>query len=46
MPIILITGAPGWIGTRLVQALQEDLPGLPSTAIGANGEKGDDHVLP
>ena len=32
MPIILITGAPGWIGTRLVQALQEDLPGLPSTA--------------
>jgi len=30
MALTLLTGAPGWLGTRLVQVLQEGLDGVPS----------------
>ena len=31
-PSVLITGAPGWLGTRLVEALLDGLPGVPALA--------------
>jgi nucleoside-diphosphate-sugar epimerase len=30
MPLTLVTGAPGWLGTRLVRVLLEGLPDVPS----------------
>jgi nucleoside-diphosphate-sugar epimerase len=30
MPLTLVTGVPGWLGTRLVRVLSEGMPGLPS----------------
>ena len=32
MPITLVTGAPGWLGTRMVRVLIEGLPDVPSLA--------------
>lgn len=32
MPLTLITGAPGWIGTRLVRALVDGIPDAPGLA--------------
>ena len=29
-PSVVMTGAPGWLGTRLVEALLQGLPGLPA----------------
>jgi len=29
-PFAVVTGAPGWLGTRLVHALLEDIPGIPT----------------
>jgi nucleoside-diphosphate-sugar epimerase len=31
-PLALVTGAPGWLGTRLVEALLQGLPEVPSLA--------------
>ena len=30
MPLTMITGAPGWIGTRLIRALLEGIPDVPT----------------
>jgi nucleoside-diphosphate-sugar epimerase len=38
MTIALVTGAPGWLGTRLVQALAEGLPDIPALASGSDRE--------
>jgi nucleoside-diphosphate-sugar epimerase len=38
MTIALVTGAPGWLGTRLVQALAEGLADVPALAAGSDRE--------
>ena len=32
IPLALVTGAPGWLGTRLVTSLVEGIPGVPALA--------------
>ncbi|NLF00997.1 MAG: hypothetical protein GX601_08465, partial [Anaerolineales bacterium] len=32
MSLTLVTGAPGWLGTRLVRVLMEGIPDLPALA--------------
>ncbi len=38
MSLALVTGAPGWLGTRLVRALAEGLPDVPRFAGGSQRE--------
>ncbi len=38
-PAILITGAPGWLGTRLLEVLTHGLPGVPEFVSGDPGRK-------